>query len=60
MKQIVLRAKLRMWSDSDIDACLRKLNLKQGEMSHLVRESVRKELVERGVMDDKRSVDKND
>ena len=46
-----IKARLRKWSDNDLERCLRGLNLKQGQMSILVRESVRKVLVERGVME---------
>ena len=37
MNEIVLRAKLRKWQDKDLSATIRRLNLQQGEMSHLVR-----------------------
>ncbi len=45
-----IKARLRRWEDNDLERCLRGLNLKQGQMSILVRESVRKCLIERGVM----------
>lgn len=56
-----IKARLRRWEDNDLERCLRGLNLKKGQMSILVRESVRKCLVERGVMfteDDMRIFDR--
>ena len=56
-----IKARLRRWEDNDLERCLRGLNLKKGQMSILVRESVRKCLVDRGVMsteDDMRMFDR--
>ncbi|MDR3602064.1 MAG: hypothetical protein P4L49_16520 [Desulfosporosinus sp.] len=46
-----IKARLRKWEDKDLERCILSLKLKQGQMSILVRESVRKVLVERGVME---------
>lgn len=51
-----IKARLRRWEDNDLERCLRGLNLKQGQMSILVREAVRKCLVERGVMSEEDSL----
>ena len=45
-----IKARLRRWEDNDLERCLRGLNLKKGQMSILVRESVRKCLVARGIL----------
>lgn len=52
-----IKARLRRWEDNDLERCLRGLNLKQGQMSILVREAVRKCLVERGVMETKDDIE---
>lgn len=50
MKEIILRARLRR-SDRDLDRAVRSLNMEQGQLSILVRESVRRTLVDCGIME---------
>lgn len=52
-----IKARLRRWEDNDLERCLRGLNLKKGQMSILVRESVRRCLVEHGVMETKDDIE---
>ena len=50
MKVLEIKARLRNRHDRDIKEALTHLDLEEGELSDIVREGVRKVLMERGVM----------